>query len=208
MPLLKQDIRSSSRSGKTTMLLSLVAGYVAQGIPGVIVAANDQAAHEFRNRHSPAYEVWNPSQLVRYLKGPKKPDDYRVFLLDDAERMQSREGHPVALLEHHFKDTSDYIVVIPLYADEQTNPAVLMSRENPNGWKLESLTEKLREEINSKSLNIASDPSVEAQLVTNNNFQIIGLLMQIEALQRESMVIMSQLGPDQGPTGRARLGAK
>lgn len=89
-----------------------------------------------------------------------------------------------------------------------TGKPVLMSRENPNGWKLESLTEKLREEILSQSLNIASDPSVEAQLVTNNNFQIIGLLMQIEALQRESMVIMSQLGPDQGPTGRARLGAK
>ncbi|HCH0731114.1 TPA: hypothetical protein NKO76_004432 [Vibrio parahaemolyticus] len=29
-----------------------------------------------------------------------------------------------------------------------------------------------------------------------------------EALQRESMVIMSQIGPDQGPTGRARLGSK
>ncbi|MCC3798243.1 hypothetical protein ACXHQB_23800 [Vibrio parahaemolyticus] len=206
MPLLKQDIRSSSRSGKTTMLLSLAAGYVVQGVPGVIVAANDQAAHEFRHRHSPAFEVWGPNQLVRYLKCPKKPDDYRVFLLDDAERMQSHEGHPVALLEHHFKDTSDYIVVIPFYADEQAKSPILMSRENPNGWKLESLTEKLREEINRKSLNIASDQSFEAQIVTNNNFQIIGLLMQIEALQRDSMVIMSQIGPDQGPTGRARLG--
>lgn len=206
MPLLKQDIRSSSRSGKTTMLLSLVAGYVAQGIPGVIVAANDQAAHEFRNRHSPAYEVWNPSQLVRYLKGPKKADDYRVFLLDDAERMQSREGHPVALLEHHFKDTSDYIVVIPFYAGEQTKSPVLMSRENPNGWKLESLIEKLREEILNKSMKIASEPSFEAQSVINNNFQIVGLLMQIEGLQRSSMLSMEKLGPDQGPLGLARVG--
>ncbi|CAK3932855.1 hypothetical protein VCRA2130O400_360032 [Vibrio crassostreae] len=89
-----------------------------------------------------------------------------------------------------------------------TGKPVLMSRENPTGWKLESLAEKLRTEINSKSLNIASDPSFEAQLVTNNNFQIIGLLMQVEALQRESMVIMSQLGPDNGPTGKARLGER
>ena len=86
------------------------------------------------------------------------------------------------------------------------NPPVLMSRENPNGWKLESLTEKLREEINRKSLNIAGDQSVEAQLVTHNNFQIIGLLMQIEALQRESMVIMSQIGPDQGGVHEAGAG--
>jgi len=89
-----------------------------------------------------------------------------------------------------------------------TGKPVLMSRENPTGWKLESLAEKLRTEINSKSLNIASDPSFEAQLVTNNNFQIIGLLMQVEALQRESMVIMSQLGPDNGPAGKARLGER
>ncbi len=92
--------------------------------------------------------------------------------------------------------------------NESQGKSVLMSRENPTGWKLESLAEKLRTETNSKSLNIASDPSFEAQLVTNNNFQIVGLLMQIEALQRESMVIMSQLGPDNGPTGKARLGGK
>ncbi|MCG9780445.1 hypothetical protein L1D45_19665 [Photobacterium damselae] len=87
-----------------------------------------------------------------------------------------------------------------------TGKSVLMSRENPNGWKLETLTEKLREEINRKSLNIASDPSFAAQTVTNNNFQIIGLLMQIEALQRQSFAVMAQVGPDQGPTGKPRIG--
>ncbi|MEZ8121072.1 hypothetical protein ACED30_16315 [Vibrio splendidus] len=119
--------------------------------------------------------------------------------LDDhfAEEMRAEEFGLVArsALEFAFKALG-----------ESYGKSVLMSRENPNGWKLESLTEKLREEINRKSLNIASDPSLEAQLVTNNNFQIIGLLMQIEALQRESMVIMSQVGPDQGPTGKPRLG--
>ncbi len=87
-----------------------------------------------------------------------------------------------------------------------TNFPVLMSRDNPTGWKLEELTEKLRVEIQAKSLNIAGDMSIEAQTVTNNNFQIIGLLMQVEALQRQSFAVMSQLGKDQGPTGNPRIG--
>ncbi|MGL1344929.1 hypothetical protein ACSTKE_01610 [Vibrio parahaemolyticus] len=89
---------------------------------------------------------------------------------------------------------------------EVTKLPVLMSRDNPTGWKLEELTEKLRCEIQAKSLNISGDMSIQAQTVTNNNFQIIGLLMQIEALQRQSFAVMSQLGEDQGPTGKPRLG--
>lgn len=90
----------------------------------------------------------------------------------------------------------------------ETRPTlpVLMSRENPSGWKLEELTEKLRGEIQAKSLNIAGDMSIEAQTVTNNNFQILGLLMQIEALQRQSFAVMSQIGPDKGPNGKPRIG--
>lgn len=209
MPLLKQDIRSSARTGKTTMLLALAAGYYARDIPGVIVTRSQEAVREFKKRHASPFDVWGPNDLNLYLRrlGSATPN-YRVFLLDDADLMSSGDGHPSALLEHRFNRSDDYVVVLSFITGEQTKPSVLMSRENPDGWKLESLTEKLREEINSKSLNIASDPSVEAQLVTNNNFQIIGLLMQIEALQCESMVIMSQIGPDQGPTGRARLGNK
>ena len=208
MPLLKQDIRSSARIGKTTMLLALAAGYAAQDIPGVIIAPSDETAREFKKRHASPFDVWSPQELASYLRRHRINGPYKVFLLDDAERMQSRDGHPVTLLEHAFNGTRDHIVMVSFYGDEAVRGPVLMSRENPDGWKLEALTEKLREEINRKSLNIASDPSVEAQIVTNNNFQIIGLLMQIEALQRESMVIMSQVGPDQGPAGRARLGNK
>lgn len=83
---------------------------------------------------------------------------------------------------------------------------VLMSRDNPRGWKLEELAERLRGEIMSKSLNIAEDMSIEAQTVKNNNFQILGLLMQVEAIQRQSFVVMSKIGKDQGPTGLPRIG--
>lgn len=87
-----------------------------------------------------------------------------------------------------------------------TERPVLMSRENPKGWKLESLTEKLRGEIQAKSLNIASDKSVVAQTVCNNNFIILGLLMQIEAIQRQSFVLLATLGEDEGATGKPRIG--
>jgi hypothetical protein len=83
---------------------------------------------------------------------------------------------------------------------------ILMSRDNHHGWKLEELVEKLRGEIMSKSLNIAADMSFEAQTVKNNNFQILGLLMQVEAFQRQSFVVMSKLGKDQGPKGVPRIG--
>lgn len=83
---------------------------------------------------------------------------------------------------------------------------ILMTRDNPDGFKLEELAEKLRGEIMAKTLNISGDPSFEAQTVVNNNAQIIGLLYQIEALQRQSFVVMSQIRPDEGPGGKPRIG--
>lgn len=83
---------------------------------------------------------------------------------------------------------------------------ILMTRDNPDGFKLEELAEKLRTEIQAKTLNIAGDPSIEAQTVTNNNAQIIGLLFQIEALQRQSFAVMAQIRADEGPTGKPRIG--
>lgn len=83
---------------------------------------------------------------------------------------------------------------------------VLMTRDNPDGFKLEELAEKLRCEIQAKTLNISGDPSIEAQTVVNNNAQIIGLLFQIEALQRQSFAVMAQIRPDGGPEGKPRIG--
>lgn len=107
-------------------------------------------------------------------------------------------GLEVEDVAHVIKEAQQQVVVTTL--------PVLMSRDNPTGWKLEELTENLRVEIQAKSLNISGDMSIQAQTVTNNNFQIIGLLMQIEALQRQSFAVMSQLGEDQGPTGKQRIG--
>lgn len=83
---------------------------------------------------------------------------------------------------------------------------ILMTRENPEGFKLEELAEKLRTEIQAKTLNIAGDPSFAAQTVTNNNAQIIGLLFQIEAIQRQSFAVMAEIRADEGPSGEPRIG--
>ncbi len=84
---------------------------------------------------------------------------------------------------------------------------ILMTRDNPDGFKLEELAEKLRTEIQAKTLNISGDPRLVAQTVVNNNAQIIGLLFQIEALQRQSYVLMSKIRPDEGPEGEPRIGS-
>lgn len=112
----------------------------------------------------------------------------------------------VEMIENCGLEVEDVAHIVEEAQEQARKAPVLMSRDNPSGWKLESLAEKLREEIQGKTLNIAGDTSIEAQTVVNNNFQIIGLLMQVEALQRQSFVVMSTLGEDKGPTSNPRIG--
>ncbi len=83
---------------------------------------------------------------------------------------------------------------------------ILMSSTNPNGLKLEELLAKLQEAVRVKSAKISSDSRPQALHVLRNNQQIIGLLMQAEALQRDSYDVLSAMGPNQGPTGIPRIG--
>jgi hypothetical protein len=112
----------------------------------------------------------------------------------------------VEMIENCGLEVEDVAHIVEEAQEQARKAPVLMSRDNPNGWKLESLAEKLREEIQGKTLNIAGDTSIQAQTVVNNNAQIIGLLMQVEALQRQSFVVMSTLGEDKGPTSKPRIG--
>ncbi|GEA22289.1 hypothetical protein [Vibrio harveyi] len=64
---------------------------------------------------------------------------------------------------------------------------ILMSRENPTGWKLEELAAELRHEINAKSLNIIEDVTVTGEIIRTNNNKIVELLAQIESIQHESL---------------------
>lgn len=88
----------------------------------------------------------------------------------------------------------------------KTGP-VLMSPENPEGWKLEELLERLRREIVTKCEKIHNDKRPVARAVLRNNEQIIGLLFQAEALQRDSYDKLDAMAPNEGPLGKPRIGA-
>ena len=88
-----------------------------------------------------------------------------------------------------------------------TAAPVLMSAENPVGWKLEELLAQLRGEISAKSEKVLGDGRPAALRLLRNNQQILGLLAQAEALQRDSLDHLLLVGSDPGPAGMPRVGA-
>lgn len=80
---------------------------------------------------------------------------------------------------------------------------ILMSRDNPDGYKLEDLLSALRLEIEGKSMRVAQDP--RAIDLVRSNARIIKLLAEAEAVQREALAALDRLGPDQGPRGTPRI---
>ena len=84
--------------------------------------------------------------------------------------------------------------------------AILMGRDNPLGYKLEDLLHELSVEIDVKCKYIADDPRIEAKTVLRNNQIIIGLLKQAEALQRHSYDVLDNIGKNEGPLGKYRIG--
>lgn len=95
-----------------------------------------------------------------------------------------------------------------------SSPApILMSRNNPEGMKLEDLLKQVRIEMDAKNTALRAteyetdDPrrQVWAQ-VTSYNDTIIGMLQNCETLQRKIMETLDGLGRDPGPTGLPRIG--
>lgn len=84
---------------------------------------------------------------------------------------------------------------------------ILMSADNPSGHKLEDLLQAVRLDIEGKNLRLAADSRYSAQIVLRNNKRIMELLREAEGVQLETMAELARLGPDQGPTGKPRLGA-
>lgn len=83
---------------------------------------------------------------------------------------------------------------------------ILMGPTNPTGHKLEDLLDKLAAEVMAKSEKIANDARPVARQVLRNNQQIIGLLTQAAALQRDSYDKLDAMAPNEGPTGTPRIG--
>ena len=83
---------------------------------------------------------------------------------------------------------------------------VLMSPQNPTGWKLEELLAAIRDDIEVKCSKIAWDTSPTAGRVLANNRFIMSVLGEAERAQRDSIAALAALAPDQGPTGTPRIG--
>lgn len=101
----------------------------------------------------------------------------------------------------------DYFVGI--YQGQTPDPGngyILMGSENPSGWKLEELLEKLVKEVEHKTSKIDKDPSPEAQAVVENNYEIISYLTSAIIFQQSSMKILDAKSPNQGPNGTPRIG--
>lgn len=92
-----------------------------------------------------------------------------------------------------------------LVADEP-HP-LLMSRDNPYGWKLEDLLTQLRKELEGKAAAlVARDKGAVARSVASHNRQIAKLLERPLLLQHAALGILNSIGPDQGPLGAPGVG--
>lgn len=83
---------------------------------------------------------------------------------------------------------------------------ILMGPDNPHGWKLEDLLSAIAAEVAVKCTKIKDDARPVARQVLRNNQQIIGLLGQAEALQRDSYDKLDAFKPNDGPEGTPRIG--
>lgn len=87
---------------------------------------------------------------------------------------------------------------------------ILMGKTNPNGYMLEDLLAVLQSEILVKCRSIedqVSDPSQDsAQAVFFNNKSIIRLLGEAEVAQRRNLRLLNEIGVDEGPLGKPRIG--
>ena len=89
---------------------------------------------------------------------------------------------------------------------KETAP-LLMSKANPEGWKLEELLDKAALEIETlKTPLIRDDPRPAARTVVHNNGRIVALLNEAARLQRDSYRVLATIGPNEGPLGKPRIG--
>ncbi len=82
---------------------------------------------------------------------------------------------------------------------------LLMSKENPTGYKLEELLERISHEMVMKNEKIKHSTTPQASVVRGNNFEIINHLNRAKALQEENFKTLAEIAKDEGPTGKNRI---
>lgn len=84
---------------------------------------------------------------------------------------------------------------------------ILMSADNPAGWKLEELLALIIQDLRAKNDRLEADTSPTSQAVVRNNLGIIDCLALAEVRQRDTLRRLNLLAPDPGPAGTPRIGA-
>ncbi len=90
--------------------------------------------------------------------------------------------------------------------ERHDRPLVLMTAQNPGGWKLEELLRQLRAEIQLKNERLVFDDGEVALAVKDANLRIMAVLFEAEGLQRRILAVLDSLRTDEGPLGRPRIG--
>jgi len=85
---------------------------------------------------------------------------------------------------------------------------VLMSVNNPDGWKLEDLLEQMYLELGEKTKRLDGDMSTPACKVASNNYTMMRKLKECVALQLKNIESLNKIAPDTGPLGIPRIGVK
>ena len=81
---------------------------------------------------------------------------------------------------------------------------LLITTENPNGWRLEDILSEIQNDTVRRTQKIIDDPRPDTRAVLNNNIEIMSLLSKCVERSEESTRILNSLGPHQD--GQPRIG--
>lgn len=81
-----------------------------------------------------------------------------------------------------------------------------MSRNNPEGHKLEELLETVVSDLDEKNSMIEEDTSPCSRRIVANNNKIISMLNVCIAYQNDSLSQLNYIAPDPGVGGTPRIG--
>lgn len=79
------------------------------------------------------------------------------------------------------------------------SPRLLMGRENPNGWKLESILRKIGMEVEDKTDQISASIHPQRDMIMENNEKICKLLAEARRIQISTYTQLDAVEPDRGP---------
>ena len=78
---------------------------------------------------------------------------------------------------------------------------LLISRKNPDGWKLEDILDVIQNDIVRRTARIVDDDRPEARAVLHNSIEILRLLTACSEKARDSTQVLSTRGPNVSADG-------